>query len=181
MLRIPPGRLRPIGHADVQVVEPSHPEPRTLRLQSLTIDAGLTHWRQPGSGLGLQHGLGLDDQSHRSIVIIEQVGLNDDCSTPYVYRPCDRSCETRANATEEVRLGLDRRSGRSIGQIEEGADRSHAVSQSHDCTAMEDPITSALLRRPCEGADNLVSICRLRLHAEKAAERHETKERCQSV
>ena len=43
--------------------------------------------RPGGPGLGpLHHGLGLDDQSNRSILVIEHVGLNDDGATPPMCR-----------------------------------------------------------------------------------------------
>jgi hypothetical protein len=38
--------------------------------------------------------LGLDDEGNRSILVVVQVGLNDDRAFPDVYRLCDRSYET---------------------------------------------------------------------------------------
>lgn len=45
----------------------------------VTMGSGLDPW---------QHGLGLDDESNRPILVVEQFGLNDDRTTPDVHRLC---------------------------------------------------------------------------------------------
>ena len=87
--------------------------------------------RWPGrSWSPLQDGLGLDDEGNGSILIVEHVGLKDDRATPGVQRLGHGPYETGANATEEVRLGLDRRRCGPIRQVQVDADTAPAVSAS---------------------------------------------------
>lgn len=62
-----------------------------MNLRNLLVDLAVP----TGSGLRLwQDGLGLDDESNRSILIIEQGGLNHDRLLPDVHGLCDCSYDT---------------------------------------------------------------------------------------
>src|ERR1700733_1623669 len=99
--------------------------------------------RPTGSGLGpLQHGQGLDDESYRSILIIEQVGGR---------RLCDSQC---ALALRLLARDLSARRGRSSSWIRSSmwslrradsvrTDSSNGVRYGHDHTSMEDAVAGA--------------------------------------
>jgi ABC-type multidrug transport system ATPase subunit len=139
----------------------SHPGPfqelakRQILLPRLSLP--LAGPLREGSGRGwAQDRLRLRDLGDPPALGVEHVGLNHDRGPPHVQRSSHRFGEAGAHRPEEVRLGLDGAGGRSLGQVEEGADGAQRVGQRHQRAAVHDSAGRAHLRPPGQTPANLL-------------------------
>jgi ABC-type polar amino acid transport system ATPase subunit len=123
-------------------------------------------------GRGSENRLRLSDLGNPPALGVEHIGLNHDRGPSHVQRPGHRLGEAGAQRPEEVRLGLDSARGRSLGQVEEGADGAQRVGQRHQRAAVHDSSGRAQPRPPGKTPANLLGSSAGGLHPQQGRQWH---------